>query len=574
MMKLMKRLKPYLLSITAVLVLTFGQVIGQLYLPTLMSNIIDKGVVTGDTDYIWSTGMKMLLISFASVILSVIVVYLASRISMGFGKELRDKIFTKVEDFSLQEFDKVGTSSLITRTTNDVVQIQNVLYMMMRLMVMAPIMLLGGIIMAVGRDAKLSLIFVVVLPLLLLLVVILGGKAMPMFKSLQKKMDKLNRVIREGLTGIRVVRSFNRNEDELEKFEEANADYATTAIKVNRLLSLMSPLMMLLMNLTSIAIVWIGSIFIGNGDMQVGDLMAFIQYAMQIMMSFMMLSAVFIMIPRAGASAERINEVLDMNAEILNPENPKTSTPPAKLSFEHVTFRYEGAEKPVIEDITFEANAGETIAIIGSTGAGKSTLINMIPRFYDVESGVVKINGIDVREMDQSSLRQKIGLVPQKAVLFTGTIASNMRYGKEDATDEEIWEALRTAQAENFVSKLANGLGSRVEQGGNNFSGGQKQRLSIARSLIRKPEIYIFDDSFSALDFKTDAKLREALKAETTEAVTLIVAQRITSVVNSDQIIVMNEGKIAGMGTHEELKESNQIYQEIMRSQLSEEEIA
>ncbi|EAC7993264.1 ABC transporter ATP-binding protein [Listeria monocytogenes] len=574
MMKLMKRLKPYWLSITAVLVLTFGQVIGQLYLPTLMSNIIDKGVVTGDTDYIWSTGMKMLLISFASVILSVIVVYLASRISMGFGKELRDKIFTKVEDFSLQEFDKVGTSSLITRTTNDVVQIQNVLYMMMRLMVMAPIMLLGGIIMAVGRDAKLSLIFVVVLPLLLLLVVILGGKAMPMFKSLQKKMDKLNRVIREGLTGIRVVRSFNRNEDELEKFEEANADYATTAIKVNRLLSLMSPLMMLLMNLTSIAIVWIGSIFIGNGDMQVGDLMAFIQYAMQIMMSFMMLSAVFIMIPRAGASAERINEVLDMNAEILNPENPKTSTPPAKLSFEHVTFRYEGAEKPVIEDITFEANAGETIAIIGSTGAGKSTLINMIPRFYDVESGVVKINGIDVREMDQSSLRQKIGLVPQKAVLFTGTIASNMRYGKEDATDEEIWEALRTAQAENFVSKLANGLGSRVEQGGNNFSGGQKQRLSIARSLIRKPEIYIFDDSFSALDFKTDAKLREALKAETTEAVTLIVTQRITSVVNSDQIIVMNEGKIAGMGTHEELKESNQIYQEIMRSQLSEEEIA
>ncbi|WP_121497047.1 ABC transporter ATP-binding protein [Listeria costaricensis] len=574
MMKLMRRLKPYSWGIAIVLILTFFQVLGQLYLPTLMSNIIDKGVVQGDKAYIWKTGGEMMLISAIAVILSVIIVYFASRISMGFGRDLRDKIFTRVESFSLQENDKVGTASLITRTTNDVVQIQNVLYMMLRMMVMAPIMLIGGILMAVQRDAKLSLIFVIVLPILLLLVVLLGSKAMPMFKSLQKKMDKLNRVIREGLTGIRVIRAFNRGDDELKKFEESNNDYAVTAIGVNRLLSLMSPLMMLIMNLTTIAIVWLGAHFIGDGDMQVGDLMAFIQYAMQIMMSFMMLSAVFIFIPRAGASAERINEVLDMDPEILDPEKVKQANEQAFLEFDHATFRYAGAEKPVLEDITFQAKAGQTIAIIGSTGAGKSTLINMVPRFYDVESGAVRVNGTDVREMSQDDLRQKIGLVPQKAVLFTGNIRSNMLYGKEDATDEEIWHALDVAQAKNFVSKMDKGLEARVEQGGNNFSGGQKQRLSIARALIRRPKIYIFDDSFSALDFKTDAKLRAALKDETKEAVTMIVAQRITSVVDADQIIVLNEGKVAGIGTHDELKENNEIYQEIMRSQLSEEEIA
>ncbi|EUJ63218.1 ABC transporter ATP-binding protein [Listeria fleischmannii] len=574
MIKLFKRLKPYSWGIIIVLVLTFIQVLGQLYLPTLMSNIIDKGVVQGDKPYIWKTGGLMLLLSAGAVILSVIIVYIASRISMGFGRDLRDKIFTQVENFSLQEFNKVGTSSLITRTTNDVVQIQNVLYMMLRMMVMAPIMLIGGIIMAVGRDAKLSLIFVVVLPILLLLVVLLGGKAMPMFKNLQKKMDKLNRVIREGLTGIRVIRAFNRNQDELNKFEEANNDYAVTAIGVNRLLSLMSPLMMLIMNLTSIAIVWIGAHFISEGNMMVGDLMAFIQYAMQIMMSFMMLSAVFIFIPRAGASAERINEVLDMNAEILDPSAPKSADGRATLEFQNASFRYEGAEKPVIADISFKAKAGETIAIIGSTGAGKSTLINMVPRFYDTEDGAVLINGVNVRDMTQEELREKIGLVPQKAVLFTGDIESNLRYGKEDATEDEMWQALEIAQAKDFVSKLRKGLHSRVEQGGNNFSGGQKQRLAIARALIRKPEIYIFDDSFSALDFKTDAKLRSALKSEVEDAIMIIVAQRITSVVDADQIIVLNEGKVAGIGTHSELKESNEIYREIMRSQLSEEEIA
>lgn len=574
MIRLLKRLKSYWLGITVVLLLTFIQVLGQLYLPTLMSNIIDKGIVQGDKSYIWKTGSFMLLISAGAVLLSVIIVYIASRTSMGFGRELRDKIFNKVENFSLQEFNKVGTASLITRTTNDVVQIQNVLYMMLRMMVMAPIMLIGGIIMAVSHDAKLSLIFVVVLPVLLLLVIGLGGKAMPMFKKLQKKMDKLNRVIREGLTGIRVIRAFNRNEDELTKFEEANNDYAVTAIGVNRLLALMSPIMMLIMNLTSIAVIWIGSHFISEGSMMVGDLMAFIQYAMQIMMSFMMLSAVFIFIPRAGASAERINEVLEMQAEIVDPASPKNGEKPTRLEFNQATFRYEGAEKPVIENISFKAKAGETVAIIGSTGSGKSTLINMIPRFYDVETGSVKVDGVDVREMSQAVLREKIGLVPQKAVLFTGDIESNMRYGKENATEEEIWEALEIAQAKNFVERGSKGLQARVEQGGNNFSGGQKQRLAIARALIRKPDIYIFDDSFSALDFKTDAKLRKRLKSETEDAVTLIVAQRITSVVDADQIIVLNEGKIAGIGTHEELKESNEIYQEIMRSQLSEEEIA
>lgn len=358
MIRLLKRLKSYWLGITVVLLLTFIQVLGQLYLPTLMSNIIDKGIVQGDKSYIWKTGSFMLLISAGAVLLSVIIVYIASRTSMGFGRELRDKIFNKVENFSLQEFNKVGTASLITRTTNDVVQIQNVLYMMLRMMVMAPIMLIGGIIMAVSHDAKLSLIFVVVLPVLLLLVIGLGGKAMPMFKKLQKKMDKLNRVIREGLTGIRVIRAFNRNEDELTKFEEANNDYAVTAIGVNRLLALMSPIMMLIMNLTSIAVIWIGSHFISEGSMMVGDLMAFIQYAMQIMMSFMMLSAVFIFIPRAGASAERINEVLEMQAEIVDPASPKNGEKPTRLEFNQATFRYEGAEKPVIENISFKAKAG------------------------------------------------------------------------------------------------------------------------------------------------------------------------------------------------------------------------
>lgn len=574
MLKLMKRLKEYWLGITAVLVLTFAQVMGQLYLPTLMSNIIDKGIVQGDNHYIWTTGFKMLGISLLSGIISIIVVFLASRVSMGFGRNIRDTIFKKVESFSLQEFDKVGTASLITRTTNDVVQIQNVVYMMLRMMVMAPIMLIGGIIMAVSHNAKLSLIFVVVLPVLLLLVVLLGSKAMPKFKSLQKKMDKLNRVIREGLTGIRVIRAFNHNKDELTKFEGANRDYAKTAISVNRLLSLMSPLMMLIMNLTSIAIIWIGSMLIKDGNMHVGDLMAFIQYAMQIMMAFMMLSAVFIFIPRAGASAERINEVLDIEAEILDPEQPQTAGQGAMISFDNVSFRYEGAEKPVIQHISFSAKAGETVAIIGSTGSGKSTLLNMIPRFYDAETGSVQINGIDVKDMEQEELRSLIGLVPQKANLFTGTITSNMKYGKEDATDTEIWEALELAQAQGFVSKLPEKLAHHVTQGGNNFSGGQKQRLAIARALIRKPAIYLFDDSFSALDFKTDAKLRKGLKETITDAVTIIVAQRITSVIDSDQIIVLNEGEIAGIGTHDELKANNQIYQEIMKSQLSEEEIA
>ncbi|WP_430536657.1 ABC transporter ATP-binding protein [Listeria rocourtiae] len=574
MMKLVKRMGAYKWGIVLVLMLTFLQVLGQLYLPTLMADIIDNGVAKGDTAYIWKVGLQMLGISALSGGLSVIIVYYASKISMGFGRDLRDNIFGRVENFSLQEFDKVGTASLITRSTNDVVQIQNVLYMMLRMMVMAPIMLIGGVIMAVGKDAKLSLIFVIVLPILLVMVIFIGGKAMPMFKSLQKKMDKLNQVIREGLTGIRVIRAFNRGDDELKKFDVSNEDYAKTAVGVNRLLSLMSPLMMLIMNLTTIAIIWIGAKFVGDGSMQVGDLMAFIQYATQIMIAFMMVSAVFIMIPRAAASAERINEVLEMDTEIHDTKDAKNVMSPVSLEFDNVSFRYAGAEKPVIEGISFKANAGETIAIIGSTGAGKSTIINMIPRFYDVAEGAVRVNGLDVREMTQEDLRMKIGLVPQKAMLFTGDIEQNMRYGNEAATDEEIWSGLRTAQAEDFVSKLSEGLNSRVEQGGNNFSGGQKQRLAIARALIRKPQIYIFDDSFSALDFKTDSLLRAALKPETRESITIIVAQRITSVIDSDQIIVVNEGKVAGIGTHEELKESNTIYQEIMRSQLSEEEIA
>ncbi|GIP40454.1 multidrug ABC transporter ATP-binding protein [Paenibacillus sp. J31TS4] len=575
MKKLFRYLKPYRFPIGFVLILIFLQSLSDLYLPTLLADIVDHGIVLGDTPYIWRIGGLMLLVAAFGAICSVAAGYLSSRVSAGFGMRLRGEMFRHVENFSLQEFDKIGTASLITRTTNDITQVQQVLTMMLRMMISAPMLCIGGILMAVSKDAKLSLIFVAVIPILALAIFTIVSRGMPLFKALQKKLDRLNLVLRESLTGIRVVRSFNRIEHEKRRFGEANRDLTDTATKVNRIMAAMMPVMMLIMNFSSIAIIWFGSIRIDNNHMQVGDLMAFLQYAMQILFSLMMVSMMFVMIPRASASATRINEVLDTVPDISDPAEPKRGDGRRGwLAFENVTFHYPGAEKPALERISFEARPGEVTAIIGGTGSGKSTLVSLIPRFYDVTEGSVRIDGVDVRELSQAELRAKIGYVPQQAVLFSGSIAENIRYGKEDATDEEITHAAEVAQAADFISEMKDGYDSVIAQGGTNVSGGQKQRLSIARALVRHPEIYVFDDSFSALDFKTDAKLRAAMRRETTEATVLIVAQRVSTVMDADRIVVLEDGAIAGMGTHRELMESSQVYREIVASQLAEEEIA
>lgn len=575
MMKLFRMLKPYRIPIIFILVLVLFQSLAELYLPTLMADIVNFGIIKGDVPYIWQIGGWMLVIAIGGTACSVIASYLSSRTAGGFAKQLRSRVFRHVENFSLQEFDKMGTASLITRTTNDITQVQNVLTMMLRMMIMAPLMCIGGIFMAVSQDAKLSTIFLVVLPVLGGAIALIGSKGLPLFKTIQKKLDRLNLVLREQLTGIRVVRSFNRGEHERVRFNGANTELRDSSIKVNVLMATIMPVMMLVMNFSMIAILYFGGMRIDSGNMNIGALIAFIQYAMQIMFSLIMVSMIFVMIPRASASAERINEVLDMQPDLSNPEQPHgMKSMQGMIEFDHVTFRYPGAENPALSDISFTARSGETTAIIGGTGSGKSTLLSLIPRFYDVTEGSVRVNGTDVRELRQEDLRAKIGFVPQKAVLFTGTITENIRHGKDDATMDEVVHAARTAQAENFITEMKDGYDSLIAQGGNNVSGGQKQRLSIARALVRRPEVYIFDDSFSALDFKTDAKLRAALKSETTEAAVLIVAQRVSTVMDADRILVMDEGRIVGSGTHKELLEHNEVYREIVSSQLTEEEIA
>jgi ATP-binding cassette subfamily B protein len=494
---------------------------------------------------------------------------------MGFGRDLRSKVFTRAESFSLHEFDKIGTATLITRTTNDITQIQMVTIMIFRLMISAPIMMVGGLIMALREDVKLTWVLGVVLPILVILITVVASRAIPLFKTMQKKVDKLNLVLRENLTGIRVIRAFNRIDHEKVRFEAANRDLTTTAITVQRLMAFMMPAMMILMNFTTIAIIWFGSHRIDMGDMQVGNMMAFLQYAMQIMFSFIMFSMMFVMIPRASASAERVNEVLETVPEITDPAQPKAAAAlKGYVEFRDVTFSYPGAEAPAISHISFAAKPGQVTAIIGGTGSGKSTMINLIPRFYDIDSGAILVDGIDTREMTQETLRHKIGFVPQTAVLFSGSIAENIRYGKDDATEEQIRHAADVAQATEFISHMKDGFESEIAQGGTNVSGGQKQRLSIARALIRRPEIYIFDDSFSALDFKTDARLRAALRKETQDATVLIVAQRVATVMDADQIIVLDEGEVVGVGNHKELMNSCGVYREIVSSQLSEEELA
>lgn len=573
MLKLAKRMSFW--AVAGAVVFMIIQVISDLYLPTLTADIINNGVAKGDTDYIWSVGFKMLGFSLISIVAATGNVFLAARQSQKLGKTLRSEIYTKVTNFSNDEIDEIGTASLITRTTNDVIQIQNVVMMFLRMMIMAPIMLIGASFLAYSKDGQLTQIFLYVLPILAIFIGVIMFFAVPLFKAIQKKTDKLNLVFREGLTGIRVIRAFNRSTSETERFAEANKDFMDTSIKVNTLMSFMLPVMTFIMSGTNIAIIWFGGQYIGNGTLEVGNLLAFMTYAMQILMSFMMLSMVFIFIPRGQASAVRINEVLNMDSKIKDPEKPATLAVEKQgtLDFNHVDFRYTGAENLALKDIDFHGKNGQTIAIIGGTGSGKSTLSNLLGRFYDVENGSIEINGIDIRQMKQHDLREAVGYVPQKAMLFTGSIRENLKYGNPDATDEELWHALEIAQSKNFVAAIPEGLDSYVEQGGGNFSGGQKQRLCIARALVKKADIYVFDDSFSALDFKTDAALRKALKPETRESVVVLVAQRISTVIDADIILVLDEGQLVGKGSHEELKATNETYQEIISSQLRGEEI-
>jgi len=547
----------------------------ELNLPNLMSDIVDTGIVNSDVDYILQTGGKMLLVALGGTLCSVVAALFASKVAMAFSRDVRREVFTHVEGFSLNEFNKIPTSSLITRTTNDITQVQTVMVMGLRILVMAPIMFVGALIMALSKDTYLARVIAAAIPLVLGMMIFVAVKGMPLFKSMQTKVDKLNLVVREGLTGIRVIRAFNRTDFEKDRFKAANKDLTDTAIKVNKMLATLMPLMMFIFNLMTIGILWFGANRIDLGEMAVGDLMAFIQYAMQIMMSVIMVAMMFILIPRASASAVRINEVLDLKPEILDPKNPNNKkVERGHVEFKNVYFRYPGAEEPVLSNISFDARPGETTAIIGSTGSGKSALINLIPRFYDVEKGSILVDGVDIKDMLQEDLRNKIGIVPQKAVLFSGSVSDNIRYGKEDATDEEVKHAAEVAQALDFVTNMKDGFDSFIAQGGNNVSGGQKQRLAIARALIKRPEIYVFDDSFSALDLKTDAKLRAALNKETGDATVIIVAQRVSTVMDADRIIVLEQGEIAGMGTHKELLNNCEIYREIVSSQLSEEEIS
>lgn len=575
MLKLFRFLKPYRLMVCGVFIMVFLQSMGDLYLPTLMSDIINDGVMNGDTQKILHIGKIMLLIAGAGAICSIYASYLASKSAVGLGTILRSKIFSRVESFSLHEFDKIGTATLITRTTNDITQVQMVTILILRMMVSAPIMAIGGIILAFRQDKALTWVLAVSIPVLAIIVALIASRMIPLFRMVQVKIDKINLVLREKLTGVRVIRAFNTIEFEEKRFEAANSDLTNNFIKVNKIMAFMMPSIMLIMNLTSLAILWFGGIRISIGDMNLGALTAFTQYAMQIMMSMLMLAMMFIMVPRAQAAAVRINEVLETEPEILDAKDLKDSfAGKGYVEFKDVTFSYHGAEEPAIRNISFAARPGEFTALIGSTGSGKSTLINLIPRFYDVDSGSILIDGLDVRDISQENLRWKIGLVPQKAILFSGTIADNIRFGAEQATDEEIRRAAEIAQAAEFIDKMDGGYDHQIAQGGLNVSGGQKQRLAIARALVRKPEIYIFDDSFSALDFKTDARLRAALKKEIAEATVLIVAQRVGTVMDADRIIVLDNGEIAGIGTHKELLNSCDVYREIVSSQLSEEEIA
>lgn len=576
MLKLFKHLKPYVWLIIPLVILTYLQVMANLQLPDYMAKIINDGIIGESMNAIYRNGGIMLLVTLGGGIAAVGVGFLATRVATSFARDIRRKVFEKVESFSIAEFNSLSTASLITRSTNDIQQIQMVTLMILRMVLMAPFMAIGALQNAIQNAPELSWIIAMAVGALFVIIVVLFTTALPKFKILQKMVDMLNLVTRENLTGLRVIRAFNKEKTEEKKFDEANTDLMRLNLFVNRLMIILQPFMRLLMNIALVAIVWFGAQLVSDNSIEIGNMMAFMQYATQVIMSFLMISIIFIMIPRASVSAKRVNEVLNTTATIRDPKNP---TKPARnghgrIEFRDVTFAYPDADSPVLSGINFTAEPGQTTAFIGSTGSGKTTLIGLIPRFYDVTAGQVLIDNVDVRDMRLRDLSGQIGYVPQKGVLFSGTVKSNVAYGNKRASTKEIDTAIKVAQASDFVKKLEDGLQSNISQGGTNVSGGQKQRLSIARALAVKPKVYIFDDSFSALDFKTDAKLRKALQKETAGKTVLIVGQRISTIMNADKIIVMDEGKIVGQGTHDELMKHNVVYQEIAHSQLSDEELA
>jgi ATP-binding cassette subfamily B protein len=576
MIRLLRRFGwPYRRLLAIVVVLVTVQAITNLYLPNLNADIINNGVLKGDTNYIVRIGALMLLVTFLLGLCSIVSVYFGSLTSMSMGRDIRSAIFRKVMGFSQQETNSFGAPTLITRNTNDVQQVQMVLVMALNIMILAPIMSVGGLIMALREDVPLSATLLVIVPLVLIVIGVIATIAVPLFRSMQKRTDRINQVMREVLGGMRVIRAFVRTEHEEKRYDDANQALTDNSLKVARLFALMIPFLFGIMNLSMVAIVWFGGLRIDSGSMPIGNLSAFLQYVMLILFSVMMAALIFVMVPRAAASAERINAVLDTETAICDPDSATAPPEPRGLvEFRNVEFRYPGAEDAVLCGISFTARPGETTAIIGGTGSGKSTLVNLIPRFYDVSSGSVELDGVDVRKMRQEDLWRQIGLVPQKAFLFSGTVASNLRYGDDTADDETLWHALAIAQGKDFVEEMDGGLDGEIDQGGSNVSGGQRQRLAIARAIVRKPKIFIFDDSFSALDFKTDQRLRGALRDETADATVIIVAQRVGTILHADQIVVLDKGEIVAIGNHAQLMESSETYREIVYSQLSKEEVA
>lgn len=575
----MKRVAAFLKPYTGYLILAFllivVRVASELALPNLMSQIVDRGIVNSDMPYIWKMGGVMLVVAVLSTAAIVLMDFFGAKISAGFARDVRKSVFHKVQTLSNAEFDKLGASSLITRTINDITQLQNFLTMFVRIIMMCPLFMIGSIVLAFLKDASMAAIFLALVPPLLAVIIIVSKFAVPLSTVIQRKVDRINLVVREKLTGIRVIRAFNKDEFEEARFDDANRDLTQTMIKLQSVVSVLMPAMVLLLNCGTIAIVWVGAKRVSAGALMVGDLMAVLQYVMHIMLSLMMLSMIFIMYPRAEASADRVAEILKTVPSILDgDEGSPSETEKGVVEFKNVSFYYGNAEEAALKNISFRTKPGCVTAIIGSTGSGKSTLVNLIPRLYDASEGEVLVDGVNVKRYEQHVLRDKIGFVPQRAILFSGTVKSNLLWGMENATEDEIAQAADIAQATEFITAKEDGFDSHIAQGGTNVSGGQKQRLAIARAIVKRPEIYVFDDSFSALDFKTDSRLRAALAEQTKESTVIIVAQRVSTIMNADQILVMDEGELVGCGTHKELFDSCEVYREIVLSQLSKEEMA